>query len=262
MSVKRSNEIIDIPIEEVVANPDQPRQVFDNEGIHELSESIKAFGVLQPISVRKVEAGYELIMGERRLRASTLAGLETVPAIVIDSDSTDSAFMALIENLQRVDLNFIEEAEGFKRLVEQHDMSQKDIAARVGKNQSTISNKLRILKLSERVRDKIIRSGLSERHARALLKLEDEDLQEKVLGQVIKNDLTVKKTEELVQTYLELNEPKKKNIRGVFNYRIYINTLKQAYQAIKDTGLNAEFDQSDKGDHIEVVVRIPKDKSN
>lgn len=204
--MKRSNEIIEIPIKNVVANPDQPRQVFDQEGIQELSDSIKAFGVLQPISVRKVDDKFELIMGERRLRASTLAGLESVPAIVIDSDSTASAFMALIENLQRVDLNFIEEAEGFKRLIEQHEMSQKDVAARVGKNQSTISNKLRILKLSEKVRDKIIRSGLSERHARALLKLEDSELQEKkVLEQVIKNELTVKKTEELVQTYIEID---------------------------------------------------------
>lgn len=261
--MKRSNEIIEIPIKKIVANPDQPRQIFDDEGIQELSDSIKAFGVLQPISVRQVGDAFELIMGERRLRASVLAEMDSVPAIVIDSDSTASAFMALIENLQRVDLNFVEEAEGFKRLIEQHNMSQKDVAAKVGKNQSTVSNKLRILKLSEKVRDRIIRSGLSERHARALLKLEDPNLQEKVLEQVIKNDLTVKKTEELVQTYLDLNEPKKKkNIRGVFNYRIYINTLKQAYQAIKDTGLNAEFDQSDKGDHIEVVVRIPKDKSN
>lgn len=261
--MKRSNEIIEIPIEDIVANPDQPRQIFDEEGIQELSESIKAFGVLQPISVRQVENKYELIMGERRLRASSTAGLKSVPAIVIDSSTTASAFMALIENLQRVDLNFVEEAEGFRRLIEEHDMSQKDVAARVGKNQSTISNKLRILKLSPKVRDKIVHSGLSERHARALLKLEDETLHEKVIDQVIKNELTVKKTEELVQTYLTLNEPtKKKKIRGVFNYKIYINTLKQAYQAIKDTGLNAEFDQSDKGDHIEVVVRIPKDKSN
>ncbi len=261
--MKRSNEIIDIPIELVVSNPDQPRQVFNEEGIIELSDSIKAFGVLQPISVRKIDDKYELIMGERRLRASMMAGLENVPAILIESDSTASAFMALIENLQRVDLNFVEEAEGFKRLIESHGMTQKDVAIRVGKNQSTVSNKLRILKLSESVRDKLIVSGLSERHARALLKLEDEELQNKVLGQVIKNELTVKKTEELVQTYLELNAPKKKkNIRGVFNYKIYINTLKQAYQAIKDTGLEAQFDQQDKGDHIEVIVRIPKDKSN
>jgi len=261
--VKRSNEIIEIPIELVVANPDQPRLVFSEEGIQELSDSIKQFGVLQPISVRKVDEKYELIMGERRLRASKMAGLERVPAIIIESDSTASAFMALIENLQRVDLNFVEEAEGFRRLIENHGLSQKDVAARVGKNQSTISNKLRILKLSESVKDKLIRSGLSERHARALLKLEDSELQEKVLGQIVKNELTVKKTEELVQTYLELNAPKKKkNIRGVFNYRIYINTLKQAYQAIKDTGLNAEFDHQDKGDYIEVVVRIPKEKSN
>lgn len=260
--MNKSKEIIEVPIEHVYANPDQPRMIFNDEGLRELSASIEQFGVLQPISVRQVDSKYELIMGERRLRASQIAGLTHVPAIIIQSDQTDSAFMALIENLQRVDLNFIEEAEGFKRLIDSHGMTQKDVAQKVGKNQSTISNKLRILKLSEPVRDKLIIENLSERHARALLRLEDPELQEKVLDQVIKSDLTVKKTEQLVETYMELSKPKKRNIRGVFNYRIYVNTLKQAFQAIRDTGLPAEFDQRDQGDYIEVVVKIPKEKSN
>ncbi len=257
----RSNEIVEIAIENIAANPEQPRQIFDDEGIKELAESIKAFGVLQPVSVRQLSEGYELVMGERRLRASELAGLTTIPAIVMQSSQSDSALMAIIENLQRVDLNFVEEAEGFRRLIENHEMSQKEVAIRVGKNQSTVSNKLRILKLSPKVRDTLVASGLSERHARALLKLEDTAVQEKVLSQVIKHDLNVKKTEALVETYLDLSkEKKRKNIRGVFNYKIYVNTLKQAYQAIKDTGLNAEFTHKDNGDHIEVVVKIPKGK--
>lgn len=259
--MKRSNEILDIPIEKIIANPEQPRQIFDEDGIKELSDSIMAFGVLQPITVRAIDDHYELVMGERRLRASEMAGLEMIPAMIMQSSQVDSALMAIVENLQRVDLNFVEEAEGIRRLVEVHGMSQKDVAKRVGKNQSTVSNKLRILKLSPKVRDEMVLAGLSERHARAFLKLEDAALQEKVLEQVIKNDLNVKKTEAIIETYLELNVPKKKkNIRGVFNYKIYINTLKQAYQAIKDTGLNAEFDHRDNGDHIEVIVKIPKDK--
>ncbi len=259
--MKRSNEILDIPIEKIIANPEQPRQIFDEEGIKELSDSIMAFGVLQPITVRAIDDYYELVMGERRLRASEMAGLKMIPAMIMQSSQVDSALMAIVENLQRVDLNFVEEAEGIRRLVEVHGMSQKDVAKRVGKNQSTVSNKLRILKLSPKVRDEMVVAGLSERHARAFLKLEDPILQEKVLNQVIKNDLNVKKTEEIIETYLELSTPKKKkNIRGVFNYKIYINTLKQAYQAIKDTGLNAEFNHKDNGDHIEVIVRIPKEK--
>jgi len=258
--------VLHIPVNEIRPNPYQPRKVFSQVNIEELSESIKAYGVLQPISVRKIgNDGYELVAGERRLRAARLAQLHTIPAIISEMTDQDSAVLSLIENLQREDLNFIEEAEGYHHLIIDHNFTQQDIAEKVGKNQSTIANKLRILKLSKQVKEKLLEYHLTERHARALLKLHDEELQLKVLEDISKKDLTVKKTERIIQNILdELSRPKeeerRQKIKSAFNFRIYLNTLKNAYQAIKQSGLNAEYQQLDKGEYIEVVVKIPKNQ--
>lgn len=260
MRVTRSREVLNLPVNQIVPNPNQPREHFNEEELFELSQSIHEYGVLQPISVRQIGEQYELVMGERRLRASKLAGKETIPAIILASEIGESAVMALVENLQRVDLNFVEEAQGYQRLMRDHGFSQKEIAQRIGKNQSTVSNKVRILSLSPAVQDVLVQHNLTERHARALLKLDDSELQLKVLKQVVANELNVKKTEKLVETYLSLRQEKKKRkIRGMASMKIYVNTIKQAYQAILDSGLNADFSEKDQGDFIEVTVKIPKE---
>lgn len=251
-----------LSIELIDANPYQPRKTFSDDGLIELSDSIKEIGLIQPISVRQIEGGrYELIAGERRLRACKLAEIFNVPSLIVQMKDNESAIVALVENLQREDLNFIEEAEGYLRLVEDHGFSQKNIAQKIGKNQSTVSNKLRILKLPTIAKDLIVQNNLTERHARALLKVEDDELKVKAIKQVIKNDLNVKNTEVLIESYMTLQKEKKRKTQRVFskmNYKIYVNTIKQAYQAIVDTGLNVQYNERDSDDYIEVVVRIPK----
>lgn len=251
-----------LSIDLIDANPYQPRKVFSDEGLKELSASIKEIGLIQPISVRSKEDGrYELIAGERRLRACKLAEIREVPSLIVHMLDKESAVVALVENLQREDLNFIEEAEGYQRLIDEHGFSQKDIAEQIGKNQSTVSNKLRTLKLPSIAKDLIVQNNLTERHARALLKIDDDELKVKVIKQVIQNDLTVKKTESLVESYMNLEREKKRKSQRVFskiNYKIYVNTIKQAYQTILDTGFNAEYKENEKDDCVEVVIRIPK----
>jgi ParB family chromosome partitioning protein len=255
--------ILNIPINSVSPNPYQPRKEFANHTLEELSTSIKAYGVIQPINVRRSgKEGYELISGERRLRASKLAGMEYIPAIVIEVVEQDSAVLALIENLQREDLNFLEEAEGYYNLINDHGMTQEELAKKVGKKQSTIANKLRLLKLSDDIKKFILENGLTERHARALLKLPDDAIQQKVLKVVIKKSYNVKKTEELIEKMINDAAPKddkqEKKIRGKFNYNIYVNTVKNTFKEILKTGCNVEYGQADKGDYVEIILKIPK----
>lgn len=253
-----------IPISMIKPNPYQPRKNFNKKSLEELSQSIKSYGVLQPISVREIKAGsYELIAGERRLRATEIAGLDTIPAIVLEFRDSESAFLALIENLQREDLSFIEEAEGYQNLLVDHGFTQQEIANKMGKSQSTIANKLRLLKLPEDIRKSLLENNLSERHARALLKISDNDLKREIVSKIIKNDLNVKKTESLIAGILnDLTAPKEEEsqqkIKSMINIRIYLNTIKKAFSAIKDTGIDAEYKEVDKGDYVEVMVRIPK----
>lgn len=257
-------EIKYIPISIIKPNPYQPRKEFNQKSLEELSQSIKSYGIIQPISVRQLKHdSYELIAGERRLRASELAELLEIPAIVLEYRDKESAIIALMENLQREDLNFIEEAEGYNNLILDHGFTQQEIAEKMGKNQSTVANKLRLLKLPDDIKKTLLEFNLTERHGRALLKISDDDLKRKVLDRVIKNELNVNKTESLVDDILndltktETNEVKQ-NIKSMINIRIYLNTIKNAFSAIKDTGINAEYKEVDKGDHVEVTVRIPK----
>ncbi|MGE5677745.1 MAG: nucleoid occlusion protein [Pseudomonadota bacterium] len=256
--------IINIPIDEIAPNPYQPRKEFCGSSLEELAASIKEYGVLQPVNVRKIGGnGYELVSGERRLRATRLAGMEVIPAVVIEVVEQDSAVIALIENLQREDLNFMEEAEGYHNLISDHGMTQEELAKKVGKKQSTIANKLRLLKLNNKIKKTILENELTERHARALLKLPGELLQEKALANIIKKSLNVKKTEEMVEKMLEevaaaQEPPKKSRIKGKMHYNIYINTIKNACREIVRTGCQVEYVQVDKGPFIEVTVKIPK----
>ena len=258
------SEIKYIPIEFIKPNPYQPRKNFNKKSLEELSQSIKTYGLIQPVSVRQLgEGSYELVAGERRLRASEIAELEEIPAIIVEYRDQDSAMIALIENLQREDLSFIEEAEGYYNLVRDHGFTQQELAEKMGKSQSTIANKLRILKLSDDIKKSLVDNELTERHARALLRLPDDELRKKVLDRVIKDDLTVKETEKLIENILddltkEEEEEVGQNIKGLINFKIYLNTLKNAYNAIKESGVEAKYREKDMGDHIEVVVQIPK----
>ena len=194
---------IELPIDSVCANPDQPRKYFAEEELMDLKNSIAEYGVLQPIIVKKDKSGfYFLIAGERRLRAAKLAGLTKIPALIKDFGDKDAALISVVENVQRENLSFIEEAYAYKRLIDEFGLTQGELAAKIGKRQSTISNKLRILTLPPDIQEKLIESKLTERHARALLKITDENIREKVLQRVIANSLNVKQTEKLVEEFL------------------------------------------------------------
>lgn len=258
-----NKQIMNVKIDSIFPNAYQPRKFFNEEALNELSQSIKEHGIIQPITVRKMGEKFELVAGERRWRAARMAELEVVPCNIIEITDTQSAEIALLENLQREDLNFIEEAMGYENLIKEHEFTQQQLAEKLGKNQSTIANKLRILRLPNSVKIKLVENNLTERHARALLKLPTEELINEVLDKVIKNELTVKKTEKMIKNLLEeLESPqdsdKKQNIKGTMGIRIYLNTMKQAFDAIIGTGIEAKYNEVDKGDYMEVVVKIPK----
>jgi ParB family chromosome partitioning protein len=261
------NEIKNLDLESITPNPFQPRRVFDNTQLEELAQSIKDFGVLQPILVRKIGTGYELVAGERRFRASQLAGLKTIPAIVKNLSDKEIAEMALIENLQREDLNYFEEAEGYARLMKEFGITQDEIAKRMGKSQSTIANKLRLLNLPENVRKEISINVITERHARALLKLEDEKLQLHALNAIYTKNLNVRQTDELVEQLLitnekQANEKNKRKMKKIFkDMRLYLNTIRSAVKTIREAGLEADINENDYDDYLEVVIRLPKNKN-
>ncbi len=258
-----------VGIDNVRPNPYQPRKQFNKTALEELCESIKQYGVLQPINVRKITSNsYELVAGERRLRAATMAGLKEIPAIVVNIDDNDSAVIALIENLQREDLSYMEEAEGYNNLITEHHFTQEELAQKIGKSQSTIANKIRLLKLPPLVKKILADNNLTERHARALLKLHDEQLQLKVLKHVCEKGMNVKRTEELVERAIQrytreegVREGEKKCTRAIKDIRIFVNTIRQAIDLMKKSGVNAKAAQLDRGEYIEFVVRIPKKNS-
>jgi ParB family chromosome partitioning protein len=246
----------------IIPNTYQPRKYFNDESINELAQSIAAYGIIQPISVRVIEENkYELIAGERRFRAAKKAGLNEVPVIIIDIDDKDSAAIALLENIQREDLNFIEEAEAYYNLIKQHNYTQEQLSSIIGKKQSTIANKMRILKLDENIRIEVLENNLTERHARALLKLPNVDLQKKVLKTIIKKSLNVKNTELLIDKELlklsgeELAADGKKKIKGIFNARIYMNTVKQVFDKF---GVQAAYKTKELEDKLQITITIPK----
>lgn len=258
----RNYNFKEISIEQIITNPYQPRQIFNDDMIQDLSESIKIYGIVQPLVVRKLNnKKYELIAGERRLRAAKKAGLKKVPVIINQFSDKVSAVIALVENIQREDLNFIEEAEAYKKLIDTYKFTQKDIAERVGKNQSTIANKLRLLQLNKEIRTKIIKYKLTERHARALLLIKDVDKKLEIIDKIVENELTVKKTEELIKK-INLNtihkKKKKPNIKkSLKDIRIINNTISQAVNMLKTTGYNVEYQMDELEDGYHVKISIP-----
>jgi ParB family chromosome partitioning protein len=243
-------------------NPFQPRQHFVAENLEELAQSIKTYGLLQPILVRRQSDGYQLVAGERRLRACRMLGWEKIPAVIREVNDSAMAAMALIENLQRENLDFFEEAVGYQRLLEEFGLTQEVLAQRIGKSQSTIANKMRLLKLASSVQLKLLEAGLSERHARALLKLPDNMSREKVLEKIIKLNLNVRQTESLIDELLEDNgnEPKAAGTQKfiIKDYRIVLNTIRQAVATIEQIGLKPQVTHTEHQDYYEVTIRLPK----
>ena len=261
---KQSEVILDLSIAEIQPNPYQPRVYFDPAQLEELSNSIRQYGVLQPVIVRLVDGKYQLVSGERRFRASMLAGKETIPALLRQLDDREVAEMALIENLQREDLNYFEEAEGYARLIQEFQITQEEVARKMGKSQPTIANKLRLLHISERVRREISVDVITERHVRSLLKLKNEEQQLEVLNRIYKNNLNVRQTDELIENMLITEEKnmreqkKKKMMKAIKDMKIFVNTIRGTVKTIQDAGLPAEVTESENDDYLEVVIRLPK----
>ena len=261
-----SRKVILLPVGSIHPNPMQPRKVFDPDALAELTESIRMYGVLQPLTVRKAADGsFELVAGERRLRASRAAGLDKVPCILVNVSEQDSGLLALVENLQRQDLDFIEEAEGLRTLTRSYGMSQEEAAKCIGLSQSAVANKLRLLRLSPELLYLLRERGLSERHARALLRLENDEQRLEVLSYVLENDLNVARTEQYIEDYLKRGGPpkeaqgKKKAPRIVLkDVRIFFNTVTKGLGVMRRSGVQAEYDQAEtEADYI-LTIRIPK----
>ena len=268
--------VINVPITNIITNPFQPRKIFDNNTLQELAESIKEYGVLQPLLVVPLEEEqYLLIAGERRLRAAYLAELETIPVLLGNYSSEEVAEIAMIENLQREDLHFLDEAEGYDLLMKEFHITQDALAQKIGKKQSTIANKLRILKLDKSIRD-ILRTGkLTERHARALLKLDDVGVQLSVVNAAIDNDLNVRQTEEMIESLISSgnmsNSDIKENAKGaetaagkrtkvVRDVRIFVNSVKKVVSDIKKAGVKVKLEQKQTDKDLILTMRIPLGK--
>ncbi|MDD5795830.1 MAG: ParB/RepB/Spo0J family partition protein [Oscillospiraceae bacterium] len=260
------NKIIEISTIKIRPNKTQPRKIFEETQLRALAQSIAQNGILQPLTVRKLKSGeYELIAGERRLRASVMAGLTKVPCIEIRCSDKESAVLALLENLQRCDLGMFEEAKGINRLIRRYGLTQEQAAQQLGKRQSTIANKLRLLKLSFEEQDWIIQAGLSERHARALLKIQDDELRKEALSKMISENLNVSQSEEMISGLLAENSvvAKKtgKSMLVVKDVRIFVNTINKAVDTMRLAGIDAISKKQDNGDYIEYTIKIPKQQS-
>ena len=261
-------EVVHIPIGSIVPNKYQPRTVFDDSKIEELARTIRTHGIIQPIVLREIESGhYEIIAGERRFRAMSKLEWTEVPAIVRNLSDKETASVALIENLQREELTAIEEALAYQQLIELHELTQEALAQRLGKGQSTVANKIRLLKLPQQVQDAILTKELSERHARALMKVKDEPLQLELLSQAISEQLSVKQLEERIAALQEKTVEKDKKTppksrRKMVNkdVRIALNTLKQSLTMISKSGIDFETQEEDQDDYYQVVIKIPKRK--
>ncbi|MFZ3577677.1 nucleoid occlusion protein [Virgibacillus sp. DJP39] len=263
--VYQPNEVIQLDIMKIKPNRFQPRSIFNEEKISELAQTIKTHGMIQPIVVRKIEEDqYELIAGERRWRAVQMLGWDSTPVIVQEMTDTQTASVALIENLQREELTVIEEARAYARLLELHGITQEALAQRLGKNQSTIANKLRLLKLDDSVQQALLNKDITERHARALIKVKDNEKQLKLLNEIIEHDLNVKQTEERIDKIENKNEEvkkKKPKLKGVNkDMRIAVNTIRQSLTMVTDTGIDVETNEEDLEDYYQFTIKIPKKK--
>ena len=260
---KIGGQIILIPQEDIYPNPNQPRSRFDFDELEGLAQSIRQNGIIQPIAVRVNASGnYELISGERRLRASRLVGISLIPCIIMEASDEKSALFALIENMQRSDLGFFEEASAIEKLIVDFNMSRDDVCRKLGKAAPTISNKLRLLKLPEDVRLKITQEGLTERHARALLRLPTRAQLDRALSIISDKRLNVAESEKLIDQMLSADKSSKKPTVKLFkDVRIFVNTLNHAVDTMRRAGIEADSAKSETDEYIEYIVRIPKTQS-
>ncbi|MGM8212861.1 nucleoid occlusion protein [Virgibacillus sp. W0430] len=257
------DEVVQLVVKNIVPNRFQPRSLFNEEKIKELAQTIHTHGMIQPIVVRKMDGDtYELIAGERRLRAVQSLEWDEVPAIIRNMTDTETASVALIENLQREELTVIEEATAYDQLLQLHSLTQEALAQRLGKSQSTIANKLRLLKLPQEVQDALLNKKITERHARALIKIKDAPKQIAILNEILADDLNVSQTEKRIETlFTDKDEKKKKRprLKGVNkDIRIAMNTIRQSLHMVSDTGVNVESNEQEHDDYYEITIKIQK----
>ena len=262
-SLKSNRKLITLSPDKIVPSPFQPRREFEYYELLELSASIQRNGIIQPLTVRKSGERYELISGERRLRAAVIAGLKNVPCILVAASDRESSLMCLIENIQRTDLNFFEEAEGIKRLMDEFCLSRQDVSEKLAIAQSTLSNKLRLLKLEPEQRKRISLSGLSERHARAFIRL-PEERRDEIINRVIAEQLKVEETERLVETIVNPPEKAVKSMQkgSVGNIKIFTNSITKMVDTMRRSGIEATTRKNETESHIEYTIRIPKKVNN
>lgn len=258
-----TNTICQLPLHIIRPNPYQPRHIFDHDSLKELSESIRQYGVIQPVTVRKMHDGtYELVAGERRLKACGLAGMLKIPAIVIEMEDEDSAVVALVENIQRQNLSFLEEASAYAMLLHKHRMTQEELAKRLGKTQSAIANKIRLLKLPNVVRELIRDNNLTERHARALLRLDSEDKQLFAIKRIIDYGFNVKQTDALIDKIIKkgvtVDEKVKNQSNPIKDIRVFFKTVSRAVAMMNDNGIDATATKDENEFYYEYTIRIPK----
>lgn len=261
-------KILNLPIERIMPNPMQSRRVFDEDSILRLADSIRRYGILHPITVRRTGPGtdlFEIVAGERRSRAAKLLGMKAIPAIIIKADKQRSAELAIIENIQRENLNIFEQAAAIATLIDAYGVTQEEIAAKLSASQSFVSNKLRILRLTLPEREKILAYGLTERHARALLRLEDASARLAVIEYIYKHNLTVTATEEYIDKFIlkasapkSHHPPRKVVLKDI---RIFYNTIDRAISIVKQAGINIESQRVEDGDSVCLTIRIPMDVS-
>lgn len=259
----RRGGIIYLSPDELLPNPVQPRRHFDDEGLAELSESIRNYGILNPLTVRLRGGRYELVAGERRLRAAKLAGLRELPCLLVDVNLEDASLLALVENLQRQDLDFIEEAAGIRQLILLFGMSQEEAARRLGKSQSAVANKLRLLRLPPDVLDALKENGLTERHGRALLRLRDAESQRAALAWIVEKELSVAATDAYVESLLSAQEEREEKSapRRTFvlkDVRVFLNTVSRSIELMKQGGIEAGMQRQETEDALILTISIPK----
>ena len=256
-----SKKIHMIPIQQIAPNPSQPRRHFSQESLRELADSIRAHGILQPLTVQRGGCSYILVAGERRLRAAGLAGLHAVPCIVLNVSPADSALLALVENLQRSDLHYLEEAEAIQRLITSFHLSQEEAAAKLGKSQSAVANKLRLLRLSGPCRELLRRFSLTERHARAVLRLQDEEERLAALRHMGEQGLNVAQAEAYVDALLtrqQTTPPARRSSYIIKDVRLFLNSIRRSVQIMRQAGVDAQVSREESEEDITLTVRIPK----
>ena len=256
-----SSRVRYIPINDIRPNPQQPRRRFDQDGLRELSESIAAYGILQPLTVRAQSGGYELVAGERRWRAARMAGLRQVPCLLARVDEEDAALLALIENLQRRDLDYMEEASAIARLLRRYGLSQQQAAEKLGRSQSAVANKLRLLRLEEPVVDALRRYGLTERHARALLRLEDGEQRLAAAEHMGKRGMNVAAAEAYIEQLIAQSQttpPKRRSTYVIKDVRLFLNSVERGIRLMRGAGVGAKVARQDTEEEICLTVRIPK----